>query len=106
MVPEPRLGAGWAVAPARLLGHVEIAFEADGAAVSAAVIGSFIGPLLYSFGTSRPYSLACQNLCAARAFALAASSCRFFGAAVDSSEARSRPETLATSSTAEKNAAS
>jgi hypothetical protein len=46
------------------------------------------------------------NLCAAQAFALATTSCRFFGAAVDWSEDRSRPEILATSSTAAKNAAS
>ena len=46
------------------------------------------------------------NLCAARACALAASSSRFFGAAVDWSEDRSRSEILATSSTAPKNAAS
>ena len=46
------------------------------------------------------------NLCVARALALAASSSRFLGAAVDWSEARSRTETLVTSSTAEQNAAS
>src|SRR5262249_26723132 len=45
------------------------------------------------------------NLCAARTLALAISSCRFFGAAVDCSEDRSRPEILATSSIP-KNAAS
>jgi hypothetical protein len=42
---------------------------------------------------------------AARALALKASSCRFFGGAVDSSDARSWPEILATSFTAEKNTA-
>src|SRR5712691_11849972 len=46
------------------------------------------------------------NLRAARAFARAATSSRFFGGAVDSSETRSRPEILAISSTAEWKAAS
>src|SRR6266478_3353976 len=46
------------------------------------------------------------NLSAARAFALAASSSRFFGGAVVSSEWRSRAEMTATSSTAAWNHAS
>jgi hypothetical protein len=45
-----------------------------------------------------------SNLAVARALALAASSCRFFGDAVDSSEVRSVAEILATSSTAAENA--
>lgn len=43
------------------------------------------------------------NLCAARAFAFAASSSRFFGGAVVSSEERRRVEMLAISSTAATN---
>src|SRR5271165_1522804 len=43
------------------------------------------------------------NLCAARAFAFAASSSRFFGSALVSSERRRRVETWAISSTAARN---
>src|SRR5215472_6090267 len=46
------------------------------------------------------------NRRAPRALAFAASTSRFLGAAVDSSAASSSPEILATSSTAERNAAS
>src|SRR5829696_8367944 len=42
--PEPRLGADRAVAPAGALGQIELAFEADLAAVAAAVIGLFHSP--------------------------------------------------------------
>jgi hypothetical protein len=57
-------------------------------------------------GDYSPGCIHLPNLCAARAVALAASSWRFFGAAVDSSEARSLPEILAMSSTAERKTAS
>src|ERR1700674_1197808 len=54
-------------------------------------------------GTRHPQA---PNLSAARAFALAASSSRFFGGAVVSSECRRRVEIAATSSIAARNAAS
>src|SRR5580692_8598397 len=52
------------------------------------------------------YNVQTPNLSAARAFALAASSSRFFGGAVVSRERRRRIETLATSPTAIRNASS
>src|SRR5438094_864319 len=64
---------------------------------------AFVARELESDSSSVPYAL---NLSAARALALAASSSRFLGGALVSSERRNCAETPATSSTAAWNAAS